>query len=299
MKNAKQAIPAEDNQQRAFGMSRETYLFVRAFFRRRIAVVALVVSLIVIFVGVCPSLFSPYDPIKQDVINRLSPPSTEHLFGTDTFGRDVLSRVIHGTTVSLKVGVFGVAIAFSIGLLLGTVSAYYGGILDLLLMRLIDVMLSFPTILLAIAIMAMLGSNLRNVIITIGATYVARFVRIARGAVIAIREEEYVSSARAIGMPNHLILWRYIIPNSLAPSLVMATTLLGTAILLESALSFLGLGVPQPQPTWGNIIADGRNVLEIAPWISIASGVAIMVTVLAFNILGDALRDALDPHKND
>ncbi len=284
-----------DNQR--FTNNREMQLFLRAFFRRKIVIGALVVVVSVIMVALLAPQLAPYDPLEQNIRNRLQAPSAEHLFGTDIYGRDVLSRVIYGTRVSLQVGLYGVAIASVVGLFFGTLAAYYGRLLDLLLMRVVDVMLSFPTILLAIAIVAMLGASLKNVIITIGVAYVARFIRVARGAVIQIREEEYLLSAHAIGVPNSLVLWRYVIPNSFAPTLVMSTTLLGTAILTESALSFLGLGVPQPNPTWGGIIANGRGVLEIAPWISMASGAAIMVTVLAFNILGDALRDALDPRK--
>jgi len=215
--------------------------------------------------------------------------------GTDTYGRDVLSRLMYGSRASLYIGLTSVAIAFVAGLLVGTVAGYYRGWFDLISMRLVDVMLSFPTILLAIAIMAVLGSSMRNVIITIAITYFPRFIRVARGAVMGIRQNEYLVSAEAVGASDATIIRRYVIPNSLAPSLVMATVLIGRAILTESALSFLGVGVPPPHPTWGGIMDEGRHVLEIAPWLCLASGVAIMLAVLAFNILGDALRDMLDP----
>jgi peptide/nickel transport system permease protein len=265
------------------------------FFKRRIVVVALVVALVLMAAALLAQYLAPYDPLQQRLANRIQAPSRRHWLGTDTYGRDVLSRLMYGSRASLYIGLTSVAIAFVAGLLVGTVAGYYRGWFDLISMRLVDVMLSFPTILLAIAIMAVLGSSMRNVIITIAITYFPRFIRVARGAVMGIRQNEYLVSAEAVGASDATIIRRYVIPNSLAPSLVMATVLIGRAILTESALSFLGVGVPPPHPTWGGIMDEGRHVLEIAPWLCLASGVAIMLAVLAFNILGDALRDMLDP----
>lgn len=266
--------------------------------RRRSAAVGLVVIAIVVVGAVGAPLLAPYDPNRQSLRERLQPPSETHLLGTDALGRDQLSRLLYGARISLMVGVVATAIAGVFGGLLGLVAGYYGGFLDNLLMRFIDILMAFPMLLLAIVFLAMLGERfggLFNIMVAVGIASMPHFARLIRGQVLAIREVDYVEAARALGSSAARLMGRHILLNSLSPLIVFATLRVATVILTEAGLSFLGLGVQAPTATWGGMIADGTRYLQRAPWMSLVPGIAIVVTVLAFNLFGDGLRDALDP----
>jgi peptide/nickel transport system permease protein len=249
----------------------------------------------VIAVALLAPVLATHDPIANNLADRLQPPSRAHLFGTDDFGRDVWSRVVWGARVSLVVALIVVGVAAVGGAGVGVVSGYFGGRLDLVTMRVVDMMLAFPALLLALAVMAGLGSSLLNVIVAVAVAFLPRFARVQRVVTLTVREREFVLAAVALGGTHLRVLARHVIPNCLAPVLVMMTVSAADAILVESSLSFLGLGVQPPAPTWGAVISDGRSFLQNAPWISGLSGAAIMVTVLGLNLLGDGLRDLLDP----
>jgi peptide/nickel transport system permease protein len=270
----------------------------RRIWRRRSSAFGLVVIVVVVVGAVAAPMLAPYDPNRQSLRERLQPPSEAHLLGTDALGRDQLSRLLYGARISLLVGVVATAIAGVLGGLLGLVAGYYGGFLDNVSMRLIDVLMAFPMLLLAIVFLAMLGERfggLFNIMVAVGIASMPHFARLVRGQVLAIREFDYVEAARALGGSAARLMGRHILLNSLSPIIVYATLRVATVILTEAGLSFLGLGVQAPTATWGGMIADGTRYLQRAPWMSFAPGIAIMVTVLAFNLFGDGLRDALDP----
>lgn len=263
-----------------------------AFLLRSVpAIFLLVVTLAAVFAD----FVAPYDPNQQDLANLLSPPSWEHWMGTDNLGRDVLSRMLFGGRISLLVGVVSVAVAMVIGVLLGIISAMVGGRVDDVIMRLTDLSLTLPGVLIALAVAATVGPSLINVILIISLLYWAQFARMARGEALSIRERDYVQAAYAIGCSPLRILRLHIFPNLVNTMIVLATLEIAAAILLESTLSFLGVGVPPPTPTWGIMIADGRPYVELGWWSVTFPGLAIMFTVLAVNLLGDTLRDKLDP----
>jgi peptide/nickel transport system permease protein len=250
----------------------------------------------VVAVAVLAPWVARRDPLQQRLLERLRPPMTPgHPMGTDNFGRDLFARLVYGSRISILVGVLSVAIAAGIGSAMGLVGGYYGGVLDQALMRVVDVLMAFPLILLAIAIVAFLGGGLLNLMLAVGISSVPPFARIVRGEVLTQRRRDYVEAARALGAGHSRVIRRHILPNSLSPIVVLSTLRISTAILTESSLSFLGLGVAPPTPTWGNMSAEGTKFLQTAPWIAIAPGAAIMLMVLAFNLFGDGLRDALDP----
>ncbi|MGD8464156.1 MAG: ABC transporter permease [Anaerolineae bacterium] len=261
----------------------------------RLAVAGVLIIATLIFLTIFGPSLSRYDPIALDMSARLQPPSLEHLFGTDDFGRDVLSRVLSGAAVSLQVGLIAVGISLTIGTLLGAISGYYGGLLDEGIMRFMDILFAFPAILLAIAILAALGPGVSNAMIAIGIVYIPIFARITRGSVLTVREQVFVESARSIGCRDYRILGRHILPNVMAPIIVETTLSLAFAILAEAALSYLGLGTQPPDPSWGRMLSESRAYILDAPWLGIFPGLAIMFTVMGFNFLGDGLRDALDP----
>jgi peptide/nickel transport system permease protein len=267
----------------------------RALLANKLAVVGLVVLGLVVVAAVFGSSLAPYGINAIDVPNRLQPPSPEHWFGTDELGRDIFSRVLVAAKVSLQVGVIAVGISLVTGVTLGLVAGYYGGRVDDVVMRLMDMLFAFPAILLAIAILAVLGPGLANAMIAIGIVYTPIFARITRASVLSVREEVFVRAARSIGASDVRILRLHILPNVTAPIIVQTSLSLAFAILSEAALSFLGLGVQPPQPSWGRMLFDGRGFIEQAWWMGVFPGVAIFLTVLAFNIVGDAARDALDP----
>ena len=250
---------------------------------------------ILLLTAIFASQVSPYDPLKQDFRIERENPGLGHLMGTDEFGRDVLSRVIWGARVSLQAGAVAASIALVAGSVMGMLAAYYGGRADALIMRSMDVVLAFPYILLAIAVVAILGPGLLTAMIAIGIVYIPNYARVVRGAVLSVKVREYVEAARALGSNDRQVMWQHVLPNVLAPVIVQATLNVGIAIIDTAGLSFLGLGTQPPTPDWGNMLAAGRSYLIDAPWIVTFPGLAILVTVLAFNLMGDALRDALDP----
>jgi ABC-type dipeptide/oligopeptide/nickel transport system permease subunit len=248
-----------------------------------------------ILIAVLAGLIAPYDPIANNLQAREQPPSSYYLFGTDRFGRDVFSRVIYGSRISLLVALASVAISTLVGVPLGLAGGYFGGWVDNLIGRVMDVFFSFPALLLAIGVAAMLGPSLNNAIIAIGVVYAPWFGRVVRGPVLVERNKEYVEAARVLGAPAPRILLLHVLPNVLSPLIVQATLTFSFAILIEASLSFLGLGTQPPQPSWGAMLQESRTFLETAPWMSIFPGLAIMLAVLAFNLLGDGVRDVLDP----
>ena len=292
---ATQPLERTEGGRRIGRISRRYQDFFRQLRRSKGAMIGLVLLLFLTVVALSAPLIAPYDPIELNSQDYLQSPRTEHLFGTDQYGRDVFSRVVFGTRISLVIGLISVGIALVIGVLVGLVAGYYGGLLDSTLMRIIDVMLAFPGILLALAIVSILGPSLVNLMIAVGISSIPTYARLTRGSVLSTRGELYVEAARVIGVPNRLILGRHILPNVVAPVIVTATLGVGAAILWAAALSFLGLGSQPPDPEWGRMLSEGRQYLRSQWWIATFPGLAIMVTVLAMNMLGDGLRDALDP----
>lgn len=252
--------------------------------------------IVFVLVGVFAPWLAPLDPNAQDLAARLQPPLTGgHLFGTDLLGRDVLSRLLYGSRVSLVIGFTAVALSGVLGVTLGLVSGYFGGRTDTVLMRIVDAWLAFPFLLLAIAIVAVLGPGLRNLVIALVVTGWVVYARLVRGETLSLREREFVLSARGLGVSHVAVMAGHILPNVLAPVLVVATLELGVVIVTEASLSFLGLGVEASRPTWGGMLADGRAYVARAWWLATLPGIAILAVVLAVNVLGDGLRDALDP----
>jgi peptide/nickel transport system permease protein len=268
------------------------------FTRNKLAVFGALIIAILLVGAVLAPIIAPHDPIKSNIRERLQPPSAAHLFGTDDLGRDIFSRVVHGTRISLEVGLVSVTIATSVGLVLGLLAGYFGGWIDSIAMRLMDVLFAFPAVLLAIAIMAVLGQSTRNVMIAVGIVYVPIFARITRGSVLAVRELEFVEAARCIGLRSFDIIFKYILPNALDAVIVQVSLATAFAILAEAALSFLGLGTQPPDPSWGSMLSFGREYMLEAPWWTVFPGLAIFLSVLALHLIGDGLRDALDPRSD-
>jgi len=273
--------------------------------RNKTAVAGLIIITVFIFCGILAPYLSPHDPLEVSLYDQIKPPvwhetgTWNNILGTDDLGRDILSRLIYGARVSLAVAVFSVGLAFFFGTLLGCISGYYKGSLDNIIMRIMDMILSFPYILLAIVVVAYLGPSLRNAMIAIAITYVPRFARIVRGSVLEECEKDYVTSARAIGARDWRIIFIAVLPNCLGPLIVQTTLSCASAILDAAALSFLGLGAQPPTPEWGAMIAQSRALILRASWVMTFPGLAILFAVLGFNLLGDGLRDALDPRLRD
>jgi peptide/nickel transport system permease protein len=266
----------------------------RTAVKNPLGVVGVVLIVALILVALLSDLLAPFDPASQ-LARRLTAPAAPYLLGTDEFGRDVFSRIIYGSRISLYVGVVSVGIALGIGGTLGLIAGYFGGWIDNLIMRLMDVMFAIPSLVLAIAITGILGPSLQNAMIAIGIVYTPSFARVARGPVLSVVQHEYVQAARTIGAQDWRIIVRHVLPNVTAPIIVQTTLSLSTAILSEAVLSFLGLGTQPPEPSWGTMLGTGRKFMETAPWVAVFPGLAIMLAVLGFNLLGDGLRDALDP----
>ena len=270
--------------------------FVRRFVRSPSVVFGAIIVTILIAVALFAPLIAPYDPIKQNFRIQLLPPSLDHLFGTDEFGRDILSRVLYGARWALFVGLLADSIALVVGVTLGLLAGFYGGKADAVITWMSDVMLAFPYLLLAMIVVAVLGPGIVNAMIAIGIVYVPQYARLVRGTVMSLREKEFIEAARCIGLSRPRIIARHILPNCVAPIIVMATLAIGWAIVETAGLSFLGLGAQPPLPEWGSMLSSGRNYMLSAWWIATFPGLAILVVVIGFNILGDGLRDVLDPY---
>ena len=268
---------------------------VRPGLRNRLVLCGMAIVLLLVVLAVFASTIAPYDPTEMKVMDALKGPSSAHWFGTDRYGRDVLSRTIHGSRIALGVALSSMSVAFVVGSALGLVAGFVGGWSDLAIGRVMDVLFSFPTLVLAVAISAMLGPGLDNAVVAIAVVYVPLFCRVARGPVMAERAREHVSAAIALGAGSGRVIVRHILPNVLAPLIVQASVALAFAILTEASLSYVGLGTQPPDPSWGTMLNEGRTYLETAPWMSIFPGLAIMLAVFGFNLLGDGLRDMLDP----
>lgn len=269
--------------------------FLRKVLETRLVGTGLAISAVVMFCAIFAPLISPYDPNLQDYSALTEAPSLVHPLGTDDIGRDVLSRIIYGSRVSLQVGLITVAIALTLGVTLGLVSGYLGGLVDDLVMRFIDAVQAFPGLILALAITAALGPSIGNAMIAIGFVATPGIARLTRGQTLSMRERDFVAAAKVLGVSPLKIMFRHIWPNVTAPIIVQATLLMANSILTEAGLSFLGVGVQPPTPSWGSMLRTGSQYLEVAPWIAFAPGMAIFLTVLAFNFVGDGLRRALDP----
>ena len=265
------------------------------FSRNRTAMAGGVIALFILSVAVLAPWISPHDPLEQDPLVRLAGRDENHWLGTDDFGRDVFSRIIWGSRISLLIGSVSVLLGMLLGTAMGMIAGYYGGRPGGLIMRATDVMMCFPDLILAIAVTAALGANLVNLVITIGIVMVPRFARLAHGVIMSLKESEYVTAARAAGARGPRIILRHIFPNIFGDLLVAGTLWVGEAIRLEANLAFIGLGVQPPTPTWGNMTREGIEVLINAPWISVYSGLSILITILSFNMLGDGIRDITDP----
>jgi peptide/nickel transport system permease protein len=269
--------------------------FFSRLFRDKLAISGLAIVLAFFALSVFTPYLAPYDPSAIDVDNILDPPSASHIFGTDELGRDVFTRMLYGAGISLKVGFVAVGIAVLIGAFLGAISGYYGGWLDIVIMRFVDVMLCFPSFFLILAVIAFMEPSIFNIMAVIGLTSWMGITRLVRAEFLSLKERDFVLAEKAIGASHPRIIFLHILPNAMAPVLVSATLGIAAAVLTESALSFLGIGVQPPTPSWGNMLTQGQNVLGIAWWLSFYPGMAILITVLGYNLLGEGIRDAIDP----
>ncbi|MEM9224485.1 MAG: ABC transporter permease [Pseudomonadota bacterium] len=267
----------------------------KAFNTNKTSWVGLGLFLLVCLLAVLAPVIAPYDPIDQSIFNRLKPPSVEHWFGTDFFGRDTLSRILYGAQISLTIGLLSIGIAMVVGSFIGMVAGYFGGTLDVIVMQIMDVLLAFPALILGLIIVAVLGPSVANLVIAIALTAIPPFARIARAPTIAVKEREYVEAGRALGYSDARLLFLHILPNILPEILVMGSLWLATAIRVEASLAFIGLGVSPPTPTWGGMIREGfENILD-SFWLAVFPSIAILLVVFSLNLLGDGLRDAVDP----
>ncbi|CRK81779.1 oligopeptide ABC transporter membrane protein [Neobacillus massiliamazoniensis] len=266
-----------------------------AFYKNRLALAGLGIVVLFIFIAIIAPWIAPYSYKEQILTERMQPPSSKHWFGTDDFGRDIFTRILYGARISLWVGFFSVLGSVVIGTVLGIVAGYYGRWVDAIISRIFDIMLAFPSILLAIAVVSILGPSLQNALIAIAVINIPNFGRLVRSRVLSVKQEEFIMAARAVGMKDARILFHHILPNSISPVIVQATLAIATAIIEAAALGFLGLGAQPPSPEWGKMLADSKQYLVQAPWTLLFPGIAIMLTVLGFNLMGDGLRDALDP----
>lgn len=259
------------------------------------AVAGAVIVLLLVLAGIFAPLLTPFDPVRQDLRSVLQAPSSTHLLGTDNLGRDVLARILYGARLTLFIGAFAVGVGLLFGVPLGIISGYYRGLADQVIQRLMDLMLSFTSFLLALTLVALLGVGLTNVIIAVGIATIPRFARLVRSSVLSLREVTYIEASQALGAHDGRVLWKHILPNALAPVIVQATLSMGSTILTAAGLGFLGLGVQPPTPEWGAMLGEGRNYIFSQPSVTTFPGLAIFLAVVGFNLLGDGLRDALDP----
>jgi peptide/nickel transport system permease protein len=265
------------------------------FKKNRLALVGFIIVSIVIFIAIFAPLLTPYDPLDTDPFNRLKAPSAEHWLGTDELGRDVLTRLFYGSRIALLIGVLIILFEGAIGIILGILSGFFGGVIDMVTMRIVDILRSFPVIILAMAIAGIMGQGLLNVVIALGIVGWTTYARMVRSKILSIKETDYVEAAYSIGESTFSVIMKYVMPNAIPTAIIMICIMMPTALIASATLSFLGVGVQPPSPDWGSMIAAGRAYLLRAPWISTSAGLAIMFTVLGFNFIGDGLRDALDP----
>lgn len=268
---------------------------IREFSKNRMALAGLLFIILMLIFAIFAPLVATHDPSRIDTKNVLSGPSKGHIFGTDTLGRDIFSRIVYGSRISLSIGFIAVGIAVFIGVFFGSIAGYYGGRVDSLIMRFVDIMLCFPTFFLILAVIAILEPSIFNIMVVIGATGWMGVARLIRAEVLSLKERDYVTASRVMGASDSWIILRHLLPNAIAPVLVSATLGVGGAILVESSLSFLGIGVQPPTPSWGNILMDGKSTLGVAWWLTIFPGIFILLTVLAYNLFGEGLRDLLEP----
>lgn len=257
--------------------------------------IALALIIVILGMAILAPFLARHNPLEIDMAQRLSPPGPEHWFGTDPYGRDIFSRIVFGARVSILVAFLAVSLAFLGGTVLGMIAGYFGGKVDLIIMRFVDLLLSFPLLLLALLMVAVLGTGIVNLILAISIAFLPNFARLIRASTMSLAQSPFVLAEKALGASSFRIMFRHVLPNALGPSLVLAALSLGNAVLLESSLSFLSLGVPAPTPSWGNILSEGQKYLRVAPWIATIPGLFIMLTVLGFNMLGEALRESSDP----
>ncbi|HIC91575.1 MAG TPA: ABC transporter permease [Syntrophaceae bacterium] len=276
-------------------MLKQRSLFWIYFKKNRLAIAGASTISAIFLMAIFAHLIAPYDPGETDIATKLAPPSFKHLLGTDQLGRDVFSRMLYGSRVSLSVGFVAVSISLFIGIIVGSIAGYYGKIVDSVLMRFVDIMMCFPAFFLMLTIIALLGPKIHHVMIVIGATSWMGTARFVRAEFLSLRERDFVQAAKVLGISDKRIIFRHMLPNALAPVFVTATIDMATAILIEASLSFLGFGVQPPAPSWGNILTEGRIYIFDAWWLTLFPGLAILITVLSFNLLGEGLRDALDP----
>ncbi len=267
----------------------------KRIYRNPLVHVGLALSMLLILTALFAPLIAPYDPYGIELVERYQPPSAQHWCGTDELGRDVFSRVVYGARISLLIGVSARSVALLIGVILGCMAGYYGGWIDQLIMRAVDITMAFPFLLLVVAIAVLIGEGLFAVFFALASVSWATMARLMRGQVLTVRNYEYISAAKAYGAPGWLVIWKHILPNCFAPALVWWTMGLASAIMAEAGLSFLGLGAQPPAPSWGSMIQNGGDALRVYPWTSVFPGIALALTVLGFNLLGDGLRDSLDP----
>ena len=265
------------------------------FKKNKQALVGFIIVSIVIFIAIFAPLLTPYNPLDTDPFNRLKPPSAEHWLGTDELGRDVLTRLFYGSRIALLIGVLIILFEGAIGIILGILSGFFGGVIDVVTMRIVDILRSFPVIILAMAIAGIMGQGLLNVVIALGIVGWTTYARMVRSKILSIKETDYVEAAYSIGESTFSVIMKYVMPNAIPTAIIMICIMMPTALIASATLSFLGVGVQPPSPDWGSMIAAGRAYLLRAPWISTSAGLAIMFTVLGFNFIGDGLRDALDP----
>ncbi len=271
----------------------------RRFRRNKSAVVGLIMLIILISLAIFSPIIATHDPLEQNLLNRLKAPTKEHILGTDELGRDVFSRIVYGSRISISVGLIAVGIAFLLGSSLGSIGGFFGGRIDNIIMRIMDIFMAIPQILLAIAIVSALGPGLQNMMVAIGISTMPRYCRVMRGAVLSVREQEFIEASRATGASDFYIITQHIIPNSMAPMIIQISMSVGTAILSCASLSFLGLGIVPPTPEWGSMLSTGRDFLRHSPHVCTFPGIAIMFAIYAMNLIGDGLRDALDPKLKD
>ncbi|MFO8059370.1 MAG: ABC transporter permease [Bacillota bacterium] len=290
--NLQRPITEEDDMPRS-----ESYIrgALRKLIRKRAAQIGVAMLLLLSLTAASAQWLAPYDPTDMDVSRRLQPPSSQHLLGTDEFGRDLLSRLIHGSRITFQIGIISVGISMITGGIIGLIAGFFGGTVDMLVMRFIDIMMAFPSIVLALAIIAILGPSLNNVMIAVGLGSMPTYARLTRGTCLSVMENDYVQASRAVGATDARTALRHVLPNIISPIIILATLGLPGAILSAAGLSFIGLGAQPPSPEWGAILSSGRAYIRSAWWMTTFPGLAIMVVVLGFNLLGDELRDVLDP----